>query len=78
MRRADARDTATLAVGLLDRCITRRWSGALSPGAAHVGVAAFHAVDYLLTCDCKHLANANHAENRVGVPTLGLMHRDQV
>lgn len=26
--------------------------------AAHVGVAAVHAVDYLLTWNCKHLANA--------------------
>jgi hypothetical protein len=37
-------------------------SGALPPGAArdaaHVGVAAFHSVDYLLTWNCKHLANA--------------------
>jgi hypothetical protein len=37
-------------------------SGALPPvagrDAAHVAVAAFHAVDYLLTWNCKHLANA--------------------
>lgn len=37
-------------------------SGALPPSAgrdaAHVAVAAFHAVDYLLTWNCKHLANA--------------------
>jgi hypothetical protein len=37
-------------------------SGVLPPSAgrdaAHVAVAAFHAVDYLLTWNCKHLANA--------------------
>jgi len=37
-------------------------SGALPPlagrDAAHVAVAAFHGVDYLLTWNCKHLANA--------------------
>jgi hypothetical protein len=37
-------------------------SGALPPVAArdalHVAVAAIHAVDYLLTWNCKHLANA--------------------
>ena len=37
-------------------------SGALPPSAdrdaAHVAVAAYHAVDYLLTWNCKHLANA--------------------
>src|SRR4051812_32976181 len=36
--------------------------GVLPPSAArdaaHVAVAAFHAVDYLLTWNCKHLANA--------------------
>ena len=29
------------------------------PDAAHVAVSAVHAVDYLLTWNCKHLANAN-------------------
>lgn len=28
------------------------------PDAAHVAVAAVHAIDYLLTWNCKHLANA--------------------
>lgn len=31
------------------------------PDAAHVAVAAVHAVDYLLTWNCKHLANAQIA-----------------
>jgi hypothetical protein len=31
------------------------------PDAAHVAVAAVHAVDYLLTWNCKHLANAQSA-----------------
>ena len=31
------------------------------PDAAHVAVAAVHAIDYLLTWNCKHLANAQIA-----------------
>lgn len=34
--------------------------------AAHVAVAAVHVVDYLLTWNCKHLANAQIAR-RIGV-----------
>ncbi len=38
------------------------FSGVLPPAAvrdaAHVAVAVFHAVDYLLTWNCRHLANA--------------------
>jgi len=29
--------------------------------AAHIAVAAVHAIDYLLTWNCKHLANAQTA-----------------
>ena len=29
-----------------------------SVDALHIGIAAFHSVDYLLTWNCKHLANA--------------------
>lgn len=31
------------------------------PDAAHVAVAAFHSIDFLLTWNCKHLANAQIA-----------------
>jgi hypothetical protein len=31
------------------------------PDAAHIAVASVHAVDYLLTWNCKHLANAQMA-----------------
>ena len=31
------------------------------PDAAHVAVSALHGVDYLLTWNCKHLANAQIA-----------------
>jgi hypothetical protein len=31
------------------------------PDAAHVAVSAVHAIDYLLTWNCKHLANAQIA-----------------
>jgi hypothetical protein len=42
------------------------------PDAAHVAVATVHAVDYLLTWNCKHLANAQIAR-RIAVvcETLG-------
>ena len=49
------RDAETLAHSILK-------SGAIPPrtirDAAHIAVAAVHAVDYLLTWNCKHLANA--------------------
>src|SRR5438477_10496304 len=43
-----------------DQAILASGALPLSAGrdAAHVAVAAFHAVDYLLTWNCKHLANA--------------------
>ncbi|MFC1461416.1 type II toxin-antitoxin system VapC family toxin [Verrucomicrobiota bacterium] len=31
--------------------------------AAHLAVASYHSVDYLLTWNCKHLANANKIEH---------------
>lgn len=31
--------------------------------AAHLATASFHAVDYLLTWNCRHLANANKVEH---------------
>jgi hypothetical protein len=53
-------------------------SGALPPSAsrdaAHVAVAAFHAVDYLLTWNCKHLANAQ-IMRRIGSVCQGLGYR---
>jgi hypothetical protein len=49
------RDAETLAHSILE-------SGAIPPrairDAAHIAVATVHAVDYLLTWNCKHLANA--------------------
>ncbi|HKI37522.1 MAG TPA: type II toxin-antitoxin system VapC family toxin [Gemmataceae bacterium] len=44
------------------------------PDAAHVAVAAVHAVDYLLTWNCKHLANAQIAR-RIAVVCEKLGHR---
>lgn len=47
--------------------------------AAHLALASFHAVDFLLTWNCRHLANANkfqHIEiinRRMGVPTPRLV-----
>lgn len=31
--------------------------------AAHLAIASYHSVDYLLTWNCKHLANANKKEH---------------
>lgn len=47
---ANALTQAIMAAGILPPHVIR--------DAAHVAVAAVHAVDYLLTWNCKHLANA--------------------
>jgi hypothetical protein len=44
------------------------------PDAAHVAVSAVHAVDYLLTWNCKHLANAQIGR-RIAVVCEKLGHR---
>src|SRR5262245_500960 len=44
------------------------------PDAAHVAVAAAHAVDFLLTWNCKHLANAQIAR-RLSLVCAGVGHR---
>jgi hypothetical protein len=44
---------AIMAAGILPQKVLR--------DAAHVAVAAVHAIDYLLTWNCKHLANAQNA-----------------
>jgi hypothetical protein len=44
------------------------------PDAAHVAVSAVHGVDYLLTWNCKHLANAQIAR-RIAVVCGKLGHR---
>ena len=44
------------------------------PDAAHVAVSAVHAVDYLLTWNCKHLANAQIAR-RIAVVCEKLSHK---
>ena len=50
---AKALTKAIMAAGILPPHVVR--------DAAHVAVAAVHAVDYLLTWNCKHLANAQIA-----------------
>jgi hypothetical protein len=44
------------------------------PDAAHIAVSAVHAVDYLLTWNCKHLANAQIAR-RIAVVCEQLSHK---
>ena len=44
------------------------------PDAAHVAVSAVHAVDYLLTWNCKHLANVQIAR-RIAVVCETLSHK---
>lgn len=42
--------------------------------AAHLAVASYHGVDYLLTWNCRHLANANKFEHiRIVNRRLGLL-----
>jgi hypothetical protein len=50
---ANALTQAIMAAGVLPPKVIR--------DAAHVAVAAVHAIDYLLTWNCKHLANAQIA-----------------
>jgi hypothetical protein len=56
---AEALTQAILAAGVLPPHAVR--------DAAHVAVAAVHAVDYLLTWNCKHLANAQIARKITSV-----------
>lgn len=44
------------------------------PDAAHVAVSAVHAIDYLLTWNCKHLANAQIAR-RIAVVCEKMGHK---
>jgi len=47
------------------------------PDAAHVAVAAVHGVDYLLTWNCKHLANAQIAR-RIAMVCEKMGHRTPI
>jgi hypothetical protein len=55
-----------MAAGILPQHVVR--------DAAHVAVAAVHAVDYLLTWNCRHLANAQIAR-RIARVCENLGHR---
>ena len=52
--------------------------------AAHLAVASYHGVDYLLTWNCRHLANANKFEHirtinrRLGLLTPELVTPEQL
>ena len=52
--------------------------------AAHLAIASFHSVEYLLTWNCKHLANANKFEHmqkinrRLGLLTPTLVTPEQL
>jgi len=63
---AKALATAIMAAGMLP--------AHAFPDAAHVAVSAVHAVDYLLTWNCKHLANAQIAR-RIAVVCEKLSHK---
>ena len=63
---ANALTRAIMAAGILPPHVVR--------DAAHVAVAAVHAVDYLLTWNCKHLANAQIAR-RIALVCEKLGHR---
>lgn len=63
---AEALTRAILSTGMLPSHAVR--------DAAHVAVAAVHGIDYLLTWNCKHLANAQLAR-RMAVVCQTLNHR---
>ena len=47
-------------IDIVDTCISRRLMPTDTRGdALHLALASFHACDFLLTWNCKHLANAN-------------------
>src|SRR5262249_47884004 len=56
---ANALTQAIMAAGILPPQVVR--------DAAHIAVAAVHAIDYLLTWNCKHLANAQIARRIAAV-----------
>ncbi len=62
----------------LERIIARYFREKLMPAdaggdAAHLAIASFYSVDYLLTWNCRHLANANKARHIAAVnKKLGL------
>lgn len=68
----------------IDRLITAYLEHQVMPAgalgdAAHLAIASFHAIDFLLTWNCRHIANANkfqHIEvinRRMGIPTPRLV-----
>ena len=63
---AESLTQAIISAGILPPHVVR--------DAAHVAVAAVHAIDYLLTWNCKHLANAQMAR-RIGLVCGKLGHR---
>lgn len=63
---AEALAEAIMAAGMLPPHAVR--------DAAHVAVAAVHAIDYLLTWNCKHLANAQ-ISRRIAMVCEKLEHR---
>lgn len=63
---AEALTQAIMAAGMLPPHAVR--------DAAHVAVAAVHAIDYLLTWNCKHLANAQ-ITRRIRIVCEKLAHR---
>ncbi len=63
---AEALAEAIMAAGMLPPHAVR--------DAAHVSVAAVHAIDYLLTWNCKHLANAQ-ISRRIAIVCEKLEHR---
>ncbi|MSQ96722.1 MAG: DNA-binding protein [Gemmataceae bacterium] len=63
---AESLTEAIMAAGMLQAHVVR--------DAAHVAVAAVHTIDYLLTWNCKHLANAQIAR-RIAIVCDKLGHR---
>jgi len=58
---AVTQDAATLAERLLE---FRSLPAKARVDALHIGIAAVHGMEYLLTWNCKHIANA-HMRNRI-------------
>lgn len=71
--------------GIIKAYISNRLMPADDAGdAAHLAIASFHEVDYLLTWNCRHLANANKFDHirtvnrRLGIMTPELVTPEQL
>ncbi|MFT7489623.1 MAG: putative nucleic acid-binding protein [Candidatus Promineifilaceae bacterium] len=84
-RRTDVLEVGPEIEGIVAAYITNKVMPADDAGdAAHLAVSSFHGVDYLMTWNCRHLANANKFDHtrainrRLGLVTPELVTPEQL